>query len=1318
MNAALGILLLATFTTFKEKQRYTFKYNAEIIHSIPGGANQQIGLRLQCTCHVTIVKRIEPAEAQIKLENVQLHQLRIDHPNQENSSPLQADPEAIKMLEKNPVELIFSRSGRVKTLRVDKQEPEWCLNIKRGIANMLQIAPKAENLDPKQILTSKTPVVVQQKEQTLVGNCPVTYTVEPWVQQDVKTQKLVQVTKVTKTVEYKKCVDRPHLRESIVLGQLCPSCQQKGFGNEFKNTPIESFSSVCEIGISLGYVPYLRHAGQIEHILDNRFLKQAKAEEYHTFTPYSELGGKVEACVRQNLVFQSEQEKPSIDVLKNAIQTTLKMKIVHPEQEMRQQFKKGILNKVMQLQQQLASEVNKDLSSQAIPRIVSELTVHLRMCDYDSWKHFLTATLQHQNQQVRNLCADAMGLAATKESVQLMNDVMIKDKKMSTVLLPLFDRILTNIVFTTEVTADHVDAVLNLCERAPDFQPKERLSLRRQCYISYGALVNRLNQRPDAQQRTDIQTSIKTCVEHLQNKLDQAGNDDDEKLCFIKAIGNAGQAEHQASILKHLQGAHETMAVRVESVWALRRMVHSEQRDKLTSKLIEIFHDRKQDPELRMAIVELMLDRQPSFINMQTFLNAVIREKNSQGPRSNQVASFVISKLSSMAYYNNFMLKERASRARRCLSSARRSVSKMDFGIQFSKAMRFATYSNKLLGGLELETNKMNVPQSYIPRNMNARLLMHVMGNHFEVIQGGARMEGLQDIVQDLVSEIRSRQRRSIWSSVWEFFSNQEKKSSTEATNPSTQAASQPSSGDEQDEFQETAQSKSSTQRPTTSRTTSRAEARSTEQSTQQSTQSRSQRPTNSFEDKENPKKPELSLFMKVFGQEIKFLRITPEIINQLAGQINDLLLGKITEIQTALGAIKITKNSVTVSQSVTKAFLAAHARQLEPTICGLPLHHHVMSTVLAQIEARISAEVEPSLWKLLSAKDFKLSVDVRPKVSVLTNSMIQIHSPFVRVGLKSQNVIQMRPSMGFLIDSKLGSSYNFKIQVPKRQTDVFVVSPDPAKEDAVGVCGNVETLNVKEFKVNQHEVQLQLSKQYMTEFQEQCYGEETLGIATCIKAKVPSPSTLRFSDVPVFPFFAQTNLRMRIVPKDNIKNIEIQVNINKQKKTQGVLIFRANGRAKREMTVHYEYNSQENRLFFKAKKLSLEITCPSLRKITAVLRKQNKYKWTVHSDIDDTGRLLNLKFEWNKLPQSLKNTLRKYEPQILYWLQSFALLSSQDRPTKSIQIVLHLLSPLASRLFVESPMAKAQSKIMSLPVSMRRLPLSFNEILGWPYSE
>lgn len=61
-------------------------------------------------------------------------------------------------------------------------------------------------------------------------------------------------------------------------------------------------------------------------------------------------------------------------------------------------------------------------------------------------------------------------------------------------------------------------------------------------------------------------------------------------------------------------------------------------------------------------------------------------------------------------------------------------------------------------------------------------------------------------------------------------------------------------------------------------------------------------------------------------------------------------------------------------------------------------------------------------------------------RVSMHTVSMIQIHTPFVRVGLKSQNFIQMKPNMGFSMEAKFGNSYIFKSEVPRQETDVFVV--------------------------------------------------------------------------------------------------------------------------------------------------------------------------------------------------------------------------------------------------------------------------------------
>ena len=43
-------------------------------------------------------------------------------------------------------------------------------------------------------------------------------------------------------------------------------------------------------------------------------------------------------------------------------------------------------------------------------------------------------------------------------------------------------------------------------------------------------------------------------------------------------------------------------------------------------------------------------------------------------------------------------------------------------------------------------------------------------------------------------------------------------------------------------------------------------------------------------------------MFMKVFGQEIKYVRITPDILNELSSKMIELILERKKEIQTALG--------------------------------------------------------------------------------------------------------------------------------------------------------------------------------------------------------------------------------------------------------------------------------------------------------------------------------------------------------------------------------------------------------------------------------
>ena len=62
-----------------------------------------------------------------------------------------------------------------------------------------------------------------------------------------------------------------------------------------------------------------------------------------------------------------------------------------------------------------------------------------------------------------------------------------------------------------------------------------------------------------------------------------------------------------------------------------------------------------------MAVFEMLLDRNPTLLTMQALVNVVARENRSPypAPRSNQLASFVMSHLSALAYHTNVITKQR-----------------------------------------------------------------------------------------------------------------------------------------------------------------------------------------------------------------------------------------------------------------------------------------------------------------------------------------------------------------------------------------------------------------------------------------------------------------------------------------------------------------------------------------------------------------------------------------------------------------------------------------------------------------------------------
>ena len=86
------------------------------------------------------------------MENISFHQVTGNDQDPKQQEQTAIDDKMLKTLQL-PFKVVFD-GGRIKEISAHNQDPEWSVNIKRGLVNLFQIAPemKLEEEKDKQIL--------------------------------------------------------------------------------------------------------------------------------------------------------------------------------------------------------------------------------------------------------------------------------------------------------------------------------------------------------------------------------------------------------------------------------------------------------------------------------------------------------------------------------------------------------------------------------------------------------------------------------------------------------------------------------------------------------------------------------------------------------------------------------------------------------------------------------------------------------------------------------------------------------------------------------------------------------------------------------------------------------------------------------------------------------------------------------------------------------------------------------------------------------------------------------------------------------------
>jgi len=339
-----------------------------------------------------------------------------------------------------------------------------------------------------------------------------------------------------------------------------------------------------------------------------------------------------------------------------------------------------------------------------------------------------TLTKIHQEVRAAKICKlgvktfhDVLPLAGTTPAVSVMKDILLAGEIAGTEE-EMWKTALAFIPNPTEEMIAHVTPLL----AKPD----------RKVYLSLSTMVrNFCLKREDCAAVKEVQDFIKVLESHIGTDCTGA---EDVVLMSLKAIGNAGVIlTGKPALVKCIKNEKISMDLRIASLEAFRHMKLG-----ATTKtaLIEIYKNMDLDPEIRIgAFVALMRD--PCKMCIDAVQATMAKE------RVLQVGSFVVSYMENARRADNPMKKDIIT----VLRMFDETKIKRDWNLErmkYSRAYEASYFSSYLNAGIDAESHVIFSQAGFLPRQVKTNLNINLFGRSVNLLEVGARMEGLENILE------------------------------------------------------------------------------------------------------------------------------------------------------------------------------------------------------------------------------------------------------------------------------------------------------------------------------------------------------------------------------------------------------------------------------------------------------------------------------------------------------------------------------------------------------------------------------------------
>ncbi|NXQ40855.1 VIT2 protein, partial [Catharus fuscescens] len=668
---------------FSSRKSYLYSYEGWVLNGLQEKNLAKAGVRLSCQLEIS---GLSENTYLLKIRSPQLEEYNGIWPRDSFTRSSKITQMVSSCLTR-PFKFEYS-SGRVGSIYGPENCPDTCINIVRGILNMIQITIK------------KSQNVYELQEAGIGGVCHTRYV----IQEDKKNSRV----SVTKTVDQNNCQEK--VVKSLGTAYIYPC-------------PVD----VMKERIIKGTAAFSYKLKQTD---SGTLITEVVSQQVYQISPFSEPTGVAVTEAKQQLTLlevKSERGSSPDISLQSYGGLRYQFPAVLPQMSVQLIKTKNPEQRIIETLQHIVLNNQQDFHDD-LPYRFLELVQLCRTVSADTLESIWRQC--SDKPRYRRWLLSAVSATGTTEALKFLKSRIRSDD------LSYFQALLS-VPFALHLTKADEHTVPIAADLVTSSRIQKNPMLQQLASLAYSSVVNKFCSQTSSCPKEAVQP-----IHDLADEAISRGREDKMKLA-LKCIGNMGEPASIKRILKFLpifssSASDIPIHIQIDAIMALRKIAWKDSKT-VQGYLIQILADESLSPEVRMMACAVIFETRPALPLITTIANVAMKESNLQ------VASFVYSQMKALSKSRLPYTYNISSACNIALKLLAPKLDKLSY--RYSKVIRIGGYFDNYKVGAAGDVFVMNSPGTMFPSAIISKLMAYSAGSVADLVEAGVRVEGLTDVL-------------------------------------------------------------------------------------------------------------------------------------------------------------------------------------------------------------------------------------------------------------------------------------------------------------------------------------------------------------------------------------------------------------------------------------------------------------------------------------------------------------------------------------------------------------------------------------------